>query len=467
VNDDFPRLIEPLARLFFGEPNSRMSSKTELRFGKHGSLSIDLKKGTWYDHEQQIGGGAIDLVKQQRGFSETRDAVAWLEAEGYLNGKHEPKANGDGRRLGTEVAHYDYVDEAGNLVLQVVRFEPKDFRQRRPDGRGGWQWSIAGVRAVPYRLPELLDALAQDYLIFVVEGEKDADNLRKIGAHATTNAMGAGKWRSALNQYFIGADVVIIADNDPQQTDKACKLQFHPDGRPRHAGQDHAQAVAAELVEVAARVRVLDLGKMWPQCPAKGDISDWIAAGGSIELLYDIVDRLPTWSPDAPRDVPLVPLIAPFPIDDTTIPRRQWIIPGLLLRRISACSSRRPVSAKASSLCKSAWPRPPVSRGRAGSQGAGRASFSSTARMTKTKCADGSSPRSASWRSIGKSCAGCTSLSSPRRSSSPRPTRERRRSCERRWSRRSSPLCSPTRSMFSSAILSPRPSRATRIRTAN
>ena len=61
--DDFARLIEPLARLFFGEPNSRLSTRGELRFGKHGSLSVDLEKGTWYDHEQQIGGGSIDLVK--------------------------------------------------------------------------------------------------------------------------------------------------------------------------------------------------------------------------------------------------------------------------------------------------------------------------------------------------------------------------------------------------------------------
>jgi len=331
--DDFARLIEPLARLFFGEPNSRLSTRGELRFGKHGSLSVDLEKGTWYDHEQQIGGGSIDLVKQQKGLAETRDAVAWLEEQGYLNGKHEPRANGGAGRLGTEIAHYDYVDEAGNLVLQVVRYEPKDFRQRRPDGKGGWQWSIAGARAVPYRLPELIEALSQDYLVYICEGEKDCDNLRRLGIHATTNAMGAGKWRSALNQYFIGADVVIIADNDPQQTDKAGKLQFHPDGRPRFAGQDHAHAVAAELTEVAARVRVLDLGKAWAQCPAKGDISDWLGAGGTAELLHEIVERLPTWSPPKPEDAPIkLPTEYVFP-DPRTMPCRQWLRAGHYIRQ--------------------------------------------------------------------------------------------------------------------------------------
>jgi hypothetical protein len=332
-SDDFARLIEPLARQFFGEPNRRRSSKTDLRFGKHGSLSIDLEKGTWFDHESKEGGGALDLVMRAKGFSETRDAIAWLEAEGYLNGRHPPRGSGAGR-LGTEVAHYDYVDEAGNLVLQVVRFEPKDFRQRRPDGKGGWVWSIAGVRLVPYRLPELMEQLALDRMVFVVEGEKDADNLINLGVPATTNPMGAGKWRSSLNQYFVDADVVVISDNDPQMTNKAGVPQFHPDGRPKHAGQDHAEMVCAELAGVAARVRHLNLGKLWRNCPPKGDITDWINAGGTIELLYEVAEGVPTWSPDAPADVHQpVPLVRAFPIDGAAIPLRDWITPGLLLRR--------------------------------------------------------------------------------------------------------------------------------------
>jgi hypothetical protein len=232
VTDDFVKLIEPLARHFLGEPNKRLSGKNELRFGKHGSLSIDLKKGTWYDHETQAGGGAIDPVRVQKSL-EAGEAAAWLKAEGWLTNGHAH--NGHHRQQLTEIAHYDYSDEFGKVLFQVVRFEPKTFRQRRPNGQG-WAWNITGVRPVPYRLPELLETLANEHLVFIVEGEKDADNLWRIGIPATTNAMGAGKWPAEINSVFAGADVVIIADNDPQQTDKAGALQFHPDGRPKHAG---------------------------------------------------------------------------------------------------------------------------------------------------------------------------------------------------------------------------------------
>ena len=89
-------------------------------------------------------------------------------------------------------ATYDYRDERGDVLFQVVRFEPKDFKQRRPDGQGGWRWSVKGVRQVPYRMPELLEANPTD-LVFIVEGEKDADRLADLGLVATCNPGGAGK----------------------------------------------------------------------------------------------------------------------------------------------------------------------------------------------------------------------------------------------------------------------------------
>ena len=149
----------------------------------------------------------------------------------------------------------------------------KDFRQRKPNGQGGSTWNIGCVRQVPYRLPELMEALANDHTVFVVEGEKDVDNLWHRNIPGTTNAMGAGKWNDSLNQFFIGADVVVIADNDPQAKNKRTgELLYHDDGGPKFPGQDHAHEVAAELIEVANRVRVLDLGKHWKECPTKGDV---------------------------------------------------------------------------------------------------------------------------------------------------------------------------------------------------
>src|SRR4051794_22411455 len=108
-----------------------------------------------------------------------------------------PSANGKPRIVAT----YDYRDERGQLLYQAVRYEPgldgepKTFRQRRPDGKGGWVNNLRGARRVLYRLPELL-AAPPEQLVFVVEGEKDVENLRAVECVATTNAMGAGKWRA-------------------------------------------------------------------------------------------------------------------------------------------------------------------------------------------------------------------------------------------------------------------------------
>ena len=188
----------------------------------------------------------------------------------------------------------NYTDEAGVLLSQVVRYEPKDFRQRRPNGYGGWDWSVKGVRAVPYNLPRLLEAIGNEQIVYIAEGEKDCDRLGKLGLVASTNAGGAGKWRDELTPYFHNADVIVVADNDPQSRDKSGNLMFHDDGRPKFPGQDHAADVAAKLVAVAKRVRLLDLGKVWPQCPPKGDISDWFDAH-SVDELNAIVVHLPDW----------------------------------------------------------------------------------------------------------------------------------------------------------------------------
>ena len=136
------------------------------------------------------------------------------------------------------VAQYDYRDEAGNVLFQVVRFEPKDFRQRRPDGKGGWTWSVKGVRVVPYRLPELLAEPARP--VVVAEGEKDCDNLARIGILATCNSGGAGKWTAEHAEYLRGRHVIVLADND-------------------EAGRNHAQQVAQSLHGIAASVRIVEL----------------------------------------------------------------------------------------------------------------------------------------------------------------------------------------------------------------
>jgi len=337
---EFAQIIGPLAQSFFGEPNRAYSSEHELRYGSKGSFSVDLRKGTWYDHEANEGGGALDLVTRETHLTGA-DRFDWLKRHGFdVETSHVNGGNGATQHAPrpTIVATYDYCDEGGELISQVCRFEPKDFRQRRrpragdkpEDIKGGWVWTVKGVRPVPYRLPDVLEN--DDKVIVIVEGEKDVDRLWKLGVPATCNAGGAGKWRTELSEFFRGADVVIIPDHDPQKTHPKTKEPlFHPDGKPILPGQDHAHAVAQALSGVAKRVRVLELWKHWREMPLKGDVSDWFAhGGGTIETLYALIDKTPEWT-DA--TITTVPLVFPFPIQGKDIPRRAWIVPGLLLRR--------------------------------------------------------------------------------------------------------------------------------------
>lgn len=154
------------------------------------------------------------------------------------------------------VATYDYQDEKGNLLYQVVRMEPKDFRQRHRNGNDNWVWTMDGVRRVIYHLPDILNA-PPDQKIYIVEGEKDADNLWEWGRYATTSPGGAKSWKSDYARYFTGRNVVIIPDKDT-------------------AGTAYAQDIIHTLEYVAASIRVI----MLPGDPnVIKDISNWLEAG--------------------------------------------------------------------------------------------------------------------------------------------------------------------------------------------
>ena len=153
-------------------------------------------------------------------------------------------------------ATYDYRDETGALLFQVVRMPGKQFRQRKPDGAGGWEWKVSGVRRVLYRLPELLAADASA-TVYVVEGEKDVETLRRRGLVATCNAGGAGKWKHTDAKALEGRSVVVIADAD-------------------EVGRKHA-------AEVAKATRGIAL-----ECPAAKDITDHLAGGGKLSELVPL-----------------------------------------------------------------------------------------------------------------------------------------------------------------------------------
>ncbi|TWH71289.1 hypothetical protein LX59_01572 [Azomonas agilis] len=272
--------IEPVARCLLGESNANLSKRDELRYGTNGSLSVDLEKNTYFDHEAGTGGGVLDLIKRETGLATRAEQFEWLEKNNLLTSSPaSPKVlqidqktvNKGGQTLQI-VTVYPYTDENGTTLYEVVRLEPKGFRQRKPDGKGGYEWSVKGVRQVPFHLPQLLAACSDDYL-YIVEGEKDVLRLESLGLVATTNAGGAGKWPKELTPHFRGRKVIILPDND-------------------ESGRNHADRVRGALAGVAAEVSVLNL----PNLPLKGDVSDWLDAGGTLEQLRELAEQAPVLS---------------------------------------------------------------------------------------------------------------------------------------------------------------------------
>jgi len=305
---DFAAIAPDVAQRLFGEPNKRLSSASVLRFGTHGSMAVNVGDGTFYDHEGKVGGGTLWAIQQKQG-CDAAQALSWLEAEGFKD-----RTERDGSRRPAQILSifYEYCDETGTILSKVKRSPDKRFIQLGPDGNGGFhamRGCMDGVRRVPYRLPELL-AADPDRAVFIVEGEKDADRLASLGLVASCNSQGAGKFGADLTPHFADRKVVILPDNDP-------------------AGRDHAQDVAAKLADVAAVVTILDL----PDLPAKGDVSDWLDAGGTADRLKELAG--------AALDNPTAQIAGPetFPIADLTMwsvaepTPKAFLMPGFLPAR--------------------------------------------------------------------------------------------------------------------------------------
>ncbi len=174
-------------------------------------------------------------------------------------------------------ATYDYVDEHGHLIFQIVRWPGKNFKARTPNPDGGWSGSTTQVRRVIYNLPSVIKAISHGTTIYITEGEKDADRLISEGLVATTNPFGAGKWQSEYSRFFADADCVLLPDNDP-------------------AGKSHMDSVARSIVDVARCVRVVQL----PGLNEKEDVSDWLSAGHTIDELRAAGQAGQTYDPLLP-----------------------------------------------------------------------------------------------------------------------------------------------------------------------
>jgi hypothetical protein len=152
------------------------------------------------------------------------------------------------------VATYDYRDEDGMLLYQVLRFEPKAFEVHLVHGK--WKSGFGQVRRVLYRLPEIYRS-GRDAIVFMAGGERDCDALASIGVLATTNLFGARSWDPDYNESLQGRHVALLEDNDK-------------------AGRNRVAKRAKLLYKTAASIRLVKL----PGLPAKGDVYDWLVANG-------------------------------------------------------------------------------------------------------------------------------------------------------------------------------------------
>ncbi len=166
--------------------------------------------------------------------------------------------------------YYDYQDEQGNLVYQAIRRYPKSFSYRRPDPINPDKWinNLNGVERSLYHLPQVIEAVQKGETIYIVEGEKDADNLiSHFKLTATCNPFGVGKWKSDYSTYLKDADIVIIPDND-------------------EVGKNHALDVAKSLNDIARSIKIFPP----PGLKEKQDITDWLNQGHTREEFLNLIE---------------------------------------------------------------------------------------------------------------------------------------------------------------------------------
>lgn len=275
------------------------------------SFSANFEKGTWCCHAGCGSGGILDF--EERVSKCSRDTAKRNVSE--ILGENVFAGSGE-----QPVAVYQYHDAQGKIVFEKLRYEPKRFLQRKPNGKGGYEYKLGNARKPLYRLPELL---ISKYII-ICEGEKDCDNVlaavkgKEIAT--TTNFDGAGKWRDEDSVYFAGKQVVIVADND-------------------EIGRKHTQRVAASIHPHAVGIRVVNL----PELKEHEDVSDYLAAGHSGEELLQELKKAPQWFPSNESQK----LFVSAPAFVAQVPDRiDWMVDGVIERGANGFFAANPKTGK-------------------------------------------------------------------------------------------------------------------------
>ena len=258
----------------------------------------------------------VDGHKTPGGHLSIMDTVDMAVVYCHPDGQHDHKSvanaigfdtltyskNGTSQGKPIIVKTYDYTDEGGNLLYQVVRYVPKDFKQRRPvvehprnDVDSDWKWNLEDVPRVLYRLQWVKNSIRAEQPVIINEGEKDADTVfDKTGITATTNAGGACHWvkKDAVGKdtsvgyedQLMGADVFICGDTDAK-------------------GIAHVAQVSRLLQGKANRVRIITLPS------TVKDITEWFEKSGTAEAFLKLMDDAIEATPDSLPDDGKVKLI--------------------------------------------------------------------------------------------------------------------------------------------------------------
>ena len=216
-----------------------------------------------------------------------------------------PKPKGERTGHKRKVAEYVYLDKDGNEYHKVNRFEfeggAKTFTQEHFEIES-WVSGDGNLPPIPYNLPSII--ARHDEPIWLVEGEKNADDLIRLGFVATTAKGGASAFPTTPDfaQWFDGSTVYALPDND-------------------EPGNKWA-ATVSQVIPHAKIVRI-------PGLPPKGDVSDWIAAGGTPQALISIA------SSDGDNSKPSTALTpTPFTwVDPASIPQREVLYGSHLYRK--------------------------------------------------------------------------------------------------------------------------------------
>jgi len=269
---------------------------------EHPSARWNAHKAVWICDVCGEGGGAYDLAAQ-------------------LDIPRPVQSNNSQTTRNKQLEDvYQYRAEDKSVLFEVLRYMDEDgkktFTQRRTDGHGGHIYNLQGIEPVLYRLPELLRSTDT---VWIVEGEKCADQLHNLGLTVTTCPMGAGKWRPSYTQSLAGRKVVVCADNDAP-------------------GKKHATDIAAQLSGAGCRVRSVE----FPDLPPKGDVVDFLAAGKTLDDLLKLAEQAPEWRADPDvtereqgRTGTSTSTITAADLMTKTFPPPRWAVEGFFAEGVS------------------------------------------------------------------------------------------------------------------------------------